>query len=71
MDKTIAVSQLVEHFGGVQEAADALGCDRATLWRWSTKTHFGVIPQHWAYKASALMRRKPRQTAPNRSGGKQ
>jgi hypothetical protein len=68
MHPEIAVTDWVARYPGVEEAAKALGVDRVTLWRWA-RTDYGLLPDPWGYKAAALMRRKPRQTAPNRSGG--
>ena len=58
---TVTVNDFVDRYGGVTEAAAALGVDRVTLWRWNKGE--GHLPKAWAYKAQVLMRSKRKRNA--------
>lgn len=62
MHPEIKVTDWVARYPGVEEAAEALGCDRVTLWRWrnTLPDGEGFIPEPWAYKALALSRKGPK-----------
>lgn len=61
----LKVSEWIERFPGVTEAAAALGVNRVSLWRWVRNGD--VFPKAWGYKARGLPRGR-RRNAQNRSG---
>ena len=54
--RNVTPTRLVARYGTQQAAADALGCDRITLWRWQRDGD--RIPEPWVWKAAWLLTQK-------------